>query len=140
MKKITLFIALITVGCCSLQAKDCLEEYIAKYKFAAGGLFKELNVVLKNGNLSLSSSLGDVVLQKNGTDRFFIPAYNGWVIFKRNSANEIVGIKIEAMGVISNGSIQKKLIVKPLAEIKSSTPSKVLLPKWFDEPDDLYTY
>ncbi|MBK7883207.1 MAG: hypothetical protein IPJ81_04955 [Chitinophagaceae bacterium] len=46
MKKITLLFALITIVCFSLQAKDCLDEYIAKYKFSEG-LFKEINVVLK---------------------------------------------------------------------------------------------
>jgi uncharacterized membrane-anchored protein len=140
MKKITILIALLTVIVYGLQAKDCLEEYIAKYKFPEGSLFKEINVVMENGNLSLISSMGNVVLQKNGADRFFIPTYKGWAIFKRNSANEIIGIKIEALGYVLDGSVQKKPSEKKFTEIKASTPSKVLLPKWFDEPDDLYTY
>lgn len=140
MKKITLFVALIIAIGYNLQAKDCLDEYIAKYRFTEGSLFKELNVVLTNGNLSLSSAAGNVVLQKDGIDRFYIPAYNGWAVFKRNNSNEIIGIQIEAMGLVLNGAIEKKPVAKKLTEIKSSTPSKVLLPKWFDQPDDLYTY
>ncbi|MBK7883208.1 MAG: hypothetical protein IPJ81_04960 [Chitinophagaceae bacterium] len=79
-------------------------------------------------------------MQKDGTDRFIIPAYNGKAVFIRNTANEVIGIKIEALGFTSKGSIEKNQGSKKITKSKSPTPSKVLLPKWFDEPDDLYSY
>lgn len=140
MKKLTLLFALAVIFGNTLTAKDCLEQYIAKYKFQNNNIIKEVSIIAKDGNLFLNSSWGKIAIQKTGADQFYIPGYNGMVRFKRNNAHEITGITIEIMGLVLNGAIEKPANIKSITELKSSTPSKVLLPKWFDEPDDLYLY
>ncbi len=141
MKKITFFV-FIAVACLtySSKANDYLEEYIATYKLASNNLIteKEVNILYEKGKLFLSSSLGKVEIQKIGPDKFAILAYGGLAMFNRNDDKDIIGITIITLGYKLSGKVEKN--TTKVAEIKTPTPSKVLLPKWFAQPDDLFAY
>ncbi len=104
MKKVTLLFSLFIAVCFSLKAQDSLQQYAAKYKFPEGSAVTEVTVALENGALMVNSAMGNAALEKTGTDQFAIPAYNGTVLFIRNEAKKITGIKIDVMNISLEGT------------------------------------
>lgn len=129
MKKITLFISLIIAACFSLKAEDSFQQYVGKYKFPQGSLVTEINIILENGALKLTSTMGSTgAIEKPENDKFSLPAYNGTAVFTRNEAKKITGVKIEAKGVLMEGTKEEKDIntTSPIPIYKSTFPMKFL--------------
>ncbi len=103
MKKITILLPVFITSCLYLKAQDSLQQYGAKYKFPQGSMVSHVTVVLENGILQLNSSIGKTALEKTGTDQFSTIAYNGTVLFLRNNAKKITGIKFDVMNISLEG-------------------------------------
>lgn len=131
MKKVTLFILGFIICSLYLHAADPLKEYTGKYRFSAGSVITEVNVVFDNGVLSLTSSMGATAIQKATADTFSIPNYNGTAIFTRNEQKKINGIKIDVMGISLEGVKEEKetigsTVMPPLPINKTPFPMKYL--------------
>ncbi len=126
MKKVTLFLVLAIAYCLTVKAStDPLQQYVAKYKFPEGSVITEVNIILDNGALSATSSIGCTSLQKNDEDHFAITSYNGHATFTRNDAKKITGIKIEVMGLTLEGTREENTI---------PSDGKIILPMKFPLP------
>ena len=129
MKKVTLFTSLFFVSCMSLKAQDPSQQYVAKYKFPQGSAVTEVNVTLENGNLLLSSTLGNAAVEKTDTDKFFIPSLNGTATFVRNEAKKVTGIKLDIKGTLMDGTREDKSLnvnTTPVPIYKTTFPIKYL--------------
>jgi len=108
MKKITLLLTVFIIACFSLKAEESLQQYAARYKFPQGSMITELNIVFDKGALSVTSTLGNSVIEKKTGDQFNIPTYKGKAVFVRNEAKKITGIKVEINGVTVEGTREEK--------------------------------
>jgi hypothetical protein len=131
MKKVTLFLFVFIAACLTLKAQDSLQQYVAKYKFPPSSIVSEVNVVLENGTLQVTSAMGNAALEKTEGDKFLMPAYNGMVVFIRNEAKKITGIKIdiESMNISIEGVREEKdsnTINRPIPFYKPTFPIKYL--------------
>jgi hypothetical protein len=129
MKKNIFFLSLFISSCLYLKAQDSLQQYTARYKFAQGALITEVDVVLDNGILQVNSSMGNALLEKTSADQFTIPLYNGTVVFIRNEAKKIIGIKIDVMNINLEGIREEKensIINMPAQIYKTTFPIKYL--------------
>ncbi|MEY2917256.1 MAG: hypothetical protein RIS73_970, partial [Bacteroidota bacterium] len=92
-------------------------------------LIPEVDVVLDNGILQVNSSMGNALLEKTTADHFTIPLYNGTVVFIRNEAKKITGIKIDVMNINLEGTREEKensIINMPAPIYKTTFPIKYL--------------
>ncbi len=139
MKKITILLALGIVSCLSLKAEESLQQYAAKYKFPQGSPISEVNIVFENGTLRLSSSIGNTTLEKTGEDQFYMPANSGTVVFVRNGAKKITGIKFDVPNISADGNREEKDadIIAPVPVYKSTFPIKNLPAMLQQEDGDL---
>jgi hypothetical protein len=129
MKKVTLFTSIFFVSCLSLKAQDPFQQYVAKYKFPQGSAVTEVNVTLENGNLLLSSTLGNAAVEKTETDKFYIPSLSATATFVRNEAKKVTGLKLELKGTLIDGTREDKSINinnTPMPMYKSTFPIKYL--------------
>ncbi len=131
MKKVTLLIFSIIICSLYLHAADPLKEYTGKYKFPSGSVVTEVNVVIDNGVLSLTSVMGTTAIEKSVADTFSLAAYNGKAVFTRNDQKKIKGIKIDVMGIKLEGVKEEKEIsgsgvMPPLPVNKSTFPLKYM--------------
>jgi hypothetical protein len=127
MKKFTLLFSLFIAVCFSLKAQDSLQQYVAKYKFPEGSAVTEVTVALENGALMVNSAMGNAALDKTGADQFTMPAYNGTVVFTRNEAKKITGIKIDVMNISLEGTREESAGGSDYERTKM--PSRFPLPK-----------
>ncbi len=126
MKRMAFIFVLLTATCLTVKAsQDSLQQYVARYKFPEGSPVNEINIILENGNLQITSILGNSALEKTTDDQFSIVAYNGTASFLRNNAKKIIGLKIEAMGIIMEGTRE---------EGNSHEDGKIILPIKFPIP------
>ena len=139
MKKITLLLLICTVSYFSLKAENSFQQYTGKYIFSQGSILTEINVVIDNGTLQLSSVLGSTVIEKGDNDKFTIPSYNGTAVFVRNEAKKITGIKIEAMGVSLEGTKEEKEANTnaPVPNYKATFPMKFLPALLIQEDEEI---
>lgn len=133
MKKVTLFIFAFIICSLYLRAEDPFQQYVAKYKFPPGSVVSEINVVLDNGVLSLTSPMGNTPVEKTtAADTFSIAAYNGTAVFTRNEGKKINGLKIDVMGISLEGIREEKentgggSVMPALPVNKSTFPMKYL--------------
>jgi hypothetical protein len=117
MKKIVLLGFCMLVGTIMAQAQSApadstLKEFTGKYKFPEGSVVLEVNVALDNGNLTMSSSVGNSALEKQGEDTYSIVQFQGTAKFNRDSNRKIIGVSIVAMGYQLEGT---KTDTTPLA-------------------------
>jgi hypothetical protein len=132
MKKVTLSVLAVIAFTLYLHAADPIQEYVAKYKFPQGSVINEINVLVENGVLTLSSSLGNTAIQKANADTFAISSYNGTAVFTRNEAKKITGLKIDVMGISLEGIRDDKenagngSVIPVLPVSKSTFPMKYL--------------
>ncbi len=125
MKRLIFILGLFTITCLSVHAsQDSLQQYVSKFKFPEGSPVSEVNIILENGALQITSVMGTSPLEKNNEDIFIITAYNGTATFIRNSAKKIVSLKIEAMGITMEGT----------KEESKEADGKIILPMKFPIP------
>lgn len=111
---LSLFIAtvLFTVAA---NAQDTLQQqYVGKYKFAAGSPVTEVEVVLQDGVLTMHSAAGSSVLRFEKTDQYTIVAFNGLALFTRNQVGKVAGVHIEAMGYVMDGTKEEEFAIAKL--------------------------
>lgn len=105
MKRLFFILGFFTITCLSVHAsQDSLQQYVAKFKFPEGSPVTEVNIILENGALQITSVMGASPLEKSNEDIFTITAYNGTATFVRNTAKKIIALKIEAMGITMEGT------------------------------------
>jgi hypothetical protein len=129
MKKVTLIASLFFVSCLSAKAQDPFQQYVAKYKFPQGSAVTEVNITMENGNLLLTSTLGNTTIEKTDTDKFYIPLLSATATFIRNEAKKVTGIKIDLKGTLLDGTREDKsinTITTPIPIYKSTFPIKYL--------------
>lgn len=95
-------LAMFTVA--QAQTQDTLQQYTGKYKFPAGGPVAEVEVVLQDGVLTMNSTAGSTPMTLVKNDEFTLTAINGVAIFNRNPERKIIGVHIEAMGYVLEGT------------------------------------
>lgn len=103
MKKILLSILLIA-GFTAVNAQtDSLKQYTGKYKFPEGSPTTEITIVVENGTLMASSSIGSTEFKATGeADVFEIVAYGGTATFKRKEG-KITGLLIQVNDINMEG-------------------------------------
>lgn len=139
MKKLLFLLVLSFAIVISLKAQDSLQQYVAKYKFPQGSVVSEVDVILENGNLMVNSTMGSASLEKTAADQFNMPSYNGTVVFTRNEAKKITGIKIDVMNILLEGTREEKEfnnIKMPVPIYKSTFPMKFLPAMLIQEEED----
>lgn len=111
MKKI-IFLVIASLFMVTLNAqteptpKPPLEDFVGKYVFPDGSVVPEVDVILSNNALTMSSTAGTSVLTELGIDSFQIVEFSGIAVFKRGDDKKVNAVHIEAMGYVLDG--QKK--------------------------------
>lgn len=104
MRKPILLLLLLVAGAFSTQAQqkpDSLSDYVGVYVFAEGSVVPEVEVILSDSTLTITSSAGTSMLVRQDKDLYTIVEFNGTALFKRDAAGKVVAIHIEAGGVYS---------------------------------------
>ena len=105
MKK--LIILLFTIATVNvIYAQDSLQQYTGKYVFPEGAPVPDVEVVLTNDALFMTSTAGTSSLTKLGIDTFQIVEFSGTAVFKRGDNKTVNAVHIEAMGYILDGQKQ----------------------------------
>jgi hypothetical protein len=81
-----------------------LSQFVGKYRFPDGSVISEVNVALENGAFSMSSSAGVSPLEKQGEDLYAITQFQGTAKFNRDGNKKIIGVTINAMGYLLEGT------------------------------------
>jgi hypothetical protein len=83
-----------------------LVEYKGKYSFPNGAPVSEVTVIIEKEGLMAKSGEGDFVLKpvENKADNFTIEAISAEVVFTRDDAKKIIGIKVK----LTDGTIEGK--------------------------------
>jgi hypothetical protein len=83
---------------------DTLQQYTGKYKFPEGSVVTEVEVIYKDGALSMTSAAGSSALRFEKDDLFTIVSFDGTAVFTRNAQRQISGVHVEAMGYVMDGT------------------------------------
>jgi len=81
-----------------------LQQFTGKYKFPEGSVVSEVDVMVDAGVLVMSSPAGSSPLEKREEDLFFIVQYQGTAKFNRDTNKKVVGVTINAMGYVLEGT------------------------------------
>ena len=76
-----------------------LKDYLGKYVFAAGSPIAEAMVEVEDTTLKVSSPMGSFMLEKKGSDTFYLAAYDAFVIFKRAANKNVESVSISVQGM-----------------------------------------
>lgn len=93
MKHALLFVGLFMTLAVHAQ-KSSLTEYPGTYKVGTGDDAQETKVELIEDKLTISGRAGSAYLSMQKPDTFSVDEYGGEVIFLRNNAKQISGIKV----------------------------------------------
>ncbi|WP_343305972.1 hypothetical protein AAHN97_02480 [Chitinophaga niabensis] len=93
MKHVLLATALFMTLAVHAQ-KSSLTEYPGTYKLGTGEAAQDTKVELREDKLTISGSRGSANLSMLKSDTFSVDEYGGEVIFLRNPAKQISGIKV----------------------------------------------
>ena len=93
-----------TVSFAQQSTDTTLSQYVGKYKFPEGSVVAEVIVKFENGALSMESSAGVSALEKQGDDLYTIVQFQGTAKFNRDSNKKIIGVSINAMGYVLEGT------------------------------------
>lgn len=111
MKKIFLLSCLLLSCMILVRAQQAppvkdstLQQYVGKYKFPDGSVVAEVIVTLDSGALTMSSSAGTSLLEKQGEDLYTIVQFQGTAKFNRNETKKIIGVSINAGGYQLEGT------------------------------------
>ena len=74
--------------------KSSLTEYPGTYKLGTGDAAEDTKVELKEDKLTISGRAGSANLSMQKPDTFSVDEYGGEVIFLRNPAKQVAGIKV----------------------------------------------
>lgn len=122
-------ISLIISG--SVCAQDTtLVQYTGKYIFPSGTAVDSAEVTSNGQSLVISATLGSATLSRKAGDEFSIPQYGGKVVFLRDAAKKISGIKIQIDAADINA--EGKKVDEGAAASKPGSAS--LLPKKITKP------
>lgn len=111
MKKIFLFLLVMT-GFLTVHAQnDSLQQYTGKYKFPDGSPVTEITVTLDSTVLTANSAMGSSELKRSEGDVFEIVAYGGTATFKRNAENKISGVNILVGDINMEGTKTEGLMI-----------------------------
>jgi hypothetical protein len=100
----TLFAFVIICTVAQAQSKS-FNDYVGVYKFPDGSVITQVEVVMQDSvTLIMKSSQGDSPLAWDKNDDFSITGFNGTATFKRNDSTKVVGVHIEAMGYVLDGT------------------------------------
>ena len=81
-----------------------LKQYTGTYKFPEGSVVPEIAVLIDGGSLVMSASAGTSPLEKREEDLFFIVQFQGTAKFNRDANRKVVGVTINAMGYVLEGT------------------------------------
>lgn len=106
MKQFVFLFSIFFISCTAVLANknDSLKQYTGKFKFPEGSIITEATITFEDGVLNVSSTAGSSTLEKTGEDEFLITGFNGTAVFKRNESKKIIGVHIEAMGYVLDGT------------------------------------
>ena len=106
MKKILISLfALLAFSSLKAQTDSTLQEFTGKFKFPDGSPFTEIAVVIDNGILMATTSLGNSEFKKTDTkDVFDIVAYAGVATYKRNAEGKITTLRIQVQDLDLEGT------------------------------------
>jgi hypothetical protein len=93
MKQVLLFAGLFMTLAVYAQ-KSPLTEYPGTYKVGTGDAAEDTKVELRDDKLTISGRAGSANLSLQKPDTFSVDEYGGEVIFLRNPAKQIAGIKV----------------------------------------------
>lgn len=102
--KISATLMLILIFFTTRAQDSTLKQYVGKYSFPEGSPVTSAEVVLTGSELSVNSSAGASLLEKRGTDTFYLQAYDGLVFFLRNTEGKISGMKVDVHGNVFEGT------------------------------------
>ncbi len=83
-------------------------QYKGTYIFPYGSMIESVEISVADTVLMIKSSIGTSRLDKIANDTFYLVAYNGIVVFRRDSLHHVNGIKIEAQSVLLEGDKQEE--------------------------------
>jgi len=73
-----------------------LNEYTGKYHFPSGSIVRHINISIEDSTtLFVKATLGSVYLNKVAADSFSVDDYSGYVVFIRNEAKSVVGLRVK---------------------------------------------
>lgn len=107
MKKVIFLSAfLLAVGAVFAQSKDTtLANYVGKYSFPEGSFVTAAEISMQENVLSVSSSQGGSVLEKQGVDTFTLKEFEGSrMVFFRNKEGKVARIKVEINDILLEGA------------------------------------
>ncbi len=81
-----------------------LQQYIGKYSFPDGSVVSEVSVTLDSGKLTMSSTAGISLLEKQSYDLYSIVQFQGTAKFNRDTTRKVIGVSIDAMGYQLEGT------------------------------------
>jgi HSP20 family molecular chaperone IbpA len=93
MKHVLLFAGLFVTLAVHAQ-KSSLTEYPGTYKLGTGDAAEDIKVELREDKLTITGRRGSANLSLQKPDTFAVDEYGGEVIFLRNPAKQISGIKV----------------------------------------------
>jgi hypothetical protein len=88
-----------------------LRQYTGTYKFPEGSVVAEIAVLIDGGGLVMSASAGTSPLEKREEDVFFIVQFQGTAKFNRDANKKVVGVTINAMGYVLEGTRSEGALV-----------------------------
>lgn len=104
MQKI-LFSTFLVLSGLILNAQDTtMKEYVGKYVFPDGSVVPDVEVVLQDSVLTMTSTAGSSTLVKLGVDSFQIVEFSGTAVFRRGEDKKVNLVHIDAMGYILDGN------------------------------------
>jgi hypothetical protein len=114
MQKLLLaFVFLLGCIYANAQTDTTLNQYTGKYTFSDGAPVKEIGVVIEEGVLTATSSMGNSELKKtDAKDVFEVVAYGGTATFKRNEEGKVTGITIQVQDITMEGTRSEGIVIE----------------------------
>lgn len=125
-----LLVALISVARAQqISPKDSTwQQYVGNYKFPEGSVVTEVTVAIEDTVLTMTSSAGSSLLEKQSEDFYTIVQYQGTAKFNRDANKKIIGVSIVAMGYELEGTKEQPAVTNTLAH-KYRASKSVLIAK-----------
>lgn len=135
MKKCILFCCLSFSLVSLAQAQQtppkdsALQQFVGKYKFPDGSVVTEVTVEIEDTVLTMTSSAGTSLLEKQTEDLYTIVQYQGTAKFNRDANKKIIGVSILAMGYELEGTKEQPATVTGTLAYKYRASQSVYLAK-----------
>ncbi len=135
MKKWFLFCCLLVALISAARAqqispKDSTwQQYVGNYKFPEGSVVTEVTVAIEDTVLTMSSSAGNSLLEKQSEDLYTIIQFQGTAKFNRDANKKIIGVSIVAMGYELEGTKEQPAAVTNTLACEYRASTSVLIAK-----------